>query len=79
MPAWKMAEQSETEHVDRIVERLRRDHPDPAMRAKLYAGDKLDEYVRTLMNGMEDEALIANVVAKVRAAEDGAVGPMTVG
>ena len=71
--------ESQTEHVERIVERLRRDHPDPAMRAKLYAGDKLDVYVRTLMNGVDDEALIANVIAKVRAAEDGAVGPMTLG
>lgn len=65
-----------SEHVDRIVERLRRDHPDPAMRAKLYAGDKLDAYVRSLLHDVDD-ATLAQVIAGVRAAEDGTPGPMT--
>ena len=73
-----MPEPDESPHVARIVERLRRDHPDPAMRAKLYSGDKLATYVRTLMNGIEDEGLISRIVACVRAAEDGTAGPMTV-
>jgi hypothetical protein len=68
----------ETAYIHRIVERLRRDHPDPAMRAQLYAADKLDTYVRTLMNGNEDDALVRRVVAGVRSAEDGTAGPMTV-
>jgi len=58
-----------SDDVARIVERLRRDHPDPAMRAKLYEGDKLTEYVRAL--GVDDPA----VVEAVRAAEDGTPGP----
>lgn len=55
--------------VDRIVERLRRDHPDPKMRAQLYEGDRLTEYVRAL--GVDDP----EVVAAVRAAEDGTPEP----
>lgn len=59
-----------SQDVARIVERLRRDHPDPAMRAQLYEGDKLADYVRAL--GVDDP----EVVAAVRAAEDGTPGPM---
>lgn len=71
-----MAAESEDTLVARIVERLRRDHPDPEMRAKLYAGDKLDAYVRTLA-GTDDDAVIARVARAVRAAETGTPGPMT--
>ncbi|MBA3460841.1 MAG: hypothetical protein H0T46_12810 [Deltaproteobacteria bacterium] len=61
------------EHVTRIVERLRRDHPDPALREELYADGKLGEYVRTLMNGHDvNDATIEKIAADVRAAEDGA-------
>lgn len=60
------------DHVTRIVERLRRDHPDPAMREELYADGKLGEYVRTLMNGHDvDDATIDEIAAAVHAAEDG--------
>ena len=62
-----------SQDVERIVERLRRDHPDPAMRAQLYAEDKLAAYVRVLMGGVDDP----DVVAAVRAAEDGTPGPTT--
>jgi RecB family endonuclease NucS len=72
-----MAKPSEATQVERFVERLRRDHPDPAMRAKLYAGDKLDAYVRALMTDEGDDAVIQRVVAAVRNAEDGTAGPMS--
>ena len=66
-----MAEPTEQDHVERITERLRRDHPDPAMRAQLYDEGGLPAYVRALMREVEDEALLDRVVAGVRAAEDG--------
>ncbi|HUS28775.1 MAG TPA: hypothetical protein VMZ53_09700 [Kofleriaceae bacterium] len=61
------------EHVSRIVERLRKDHPDPAQREQLYEEDgRLDAYVATLMQGQDaDEADVARIAKAVRAAEDG--------
>ena len=61
------------DHVARIVERLRKDHPDPKMREELYADrERLATYVRTLMNDQgADEAAIAQIAAAVHAAEDG--------
>lgn len=66
-----MTEPTETDHVERITERLRRDHPDPKMRQQLYDSGKLPGYVRTLMQEVDDEALLERVTAAVRAAEDG--------
>ena len=54
----------------RITDRLRKDHPDPAQREKLYADGKLPEYVRTLAREVTDEALLDRVAAAVHAAED---------
>ncbi len=62
--------------IDRVVERLRRDHPDPELRAQLYAEDKLSAYVRVLVADADD-AGINRIAAAVRAAEDGTPGPMT--
>jgi hypothetical protein len=64
----------EQDHVTRIVERLRRDHPDAAMREQLYAEGKLPAYVAILMNDVDDPALVERVTAAVRAAEDGTPG-----
>ncbi len=61
-----MADESVADTVTRISERLRKDHPDPAIRAELYAG----EYVRSLMQS-DDDKLIERVIAGVRGAEDG--------
>ena len=66
-----MTEPTETDHVVRITDRLRRDHPDPAMRQQLYDRGGLPDYVRTLMSGVDDPALLERVTAAVRAAEDG--------
>ncbi|HEY0191504.1 MAG TPA: hypothetical protein VGC42_10315 [Kofleriaceae bacterium] len=66
-----MAAPTEAELTARVTERLRRDHPDPKMRAQLYASDKLPGYVAELTRDCDDEAMIARVVAGVRAAEDG--------
>jgi hypothetical protein len=66
-----MAEPTDADYIARISERLRKDHPDPAMRAKLYADGKLPEYVHTLMREVSDPDVLARVVAGVRAAEDG--------
>jgi hypothetical protein len=62
---------TEQDLIARVTERLRRDHPDPAMRAELYDGDKLATYVASLTRDVDDPALIERVVAGVRAAEDG--------
>lgn len=76
-------EPTEQEHIARITERLRRDHPDPKMREQLYDEGRLPEYVRTLMpqakdeavdeavNEAVDEAVIERIARAVRAAEDG--------
>jgi hypothetical protein len=66
-----VAEPTEEDHVSRIVERLRKDHPNPEMRAQLYDEGKLDDYVRTLLNDAADDELVERVTASVRAAEDG--------
>lgn len=67
-----MGEPTEAEHVARIVERLRRDHPDPKMRQQLYDEAKLPDYVRVLMQGhTDDDAVVERIVAHVRDAEDG--------
>lgn len=70
-----MADPTEQDHVARIVDRLRRDHPDPKMRAQLYDEGGLPEYVRTLMNGHDDGGAFDRIVDAVRAAEDGQPGP----
>jgi hypothetical protein len=66
-----MSEPTEADHVERITERLRRDHPDPKMRQQLYDSGGLPDYVRVLMQDVDDEALLERVTAAVRAAEDG--------
>lgn len=65
------SEDDEQAHVDRIVDRLRKDHPDPKMREQLYDKGGLPDYVRTLMNGVDDDDLIDRVTSAVRDAEDG--------
>lgn len=66
-----MSEPSEADHVARIVDRLRRDHPDPQMRQQLYDSGGLPDYVQVLMQQIDDASLIERVTAAVRAAEDG--------
>lgn len=66
-----MANPTEEELVARVTERLRRDHPDPAQRARLYDGDKLARYVSSVAQDIDDDAVLDRVVAGVRAAEDG--------
>lgn len=54
----------EQTHVDRIIERLRKDHPDPKMR------DNIDwiDYVRVLMpDGGNDDELVSRIADAVRA------------
>lgn len=64
--------ETEQDIVARITERLRRDHPDPDMRAKLYAEDKLGEYVQVLMGERSDDAaLVKRVATAVQHADDG--------
>ncbi|HEY4176006.1 MAG TPA: hypothetical protein VGM90_04215 [Kofleriaceae bacterium] len=62
---------SEADHVERIVERLRKDHPDPKARAELYASpDRWHAYIEMMMNGQDaDEEAIGRLVKLVRAAE----------
>jgi hypothetical protein len=64
---------SSDEHTARIVERLRKDHPDPAVREELYGDrERLLAYVENLMSGQEaDAATIAAIAGAVREAEDG--------
>lgn len=64
------------DYVKRITDRLRRDHPDPKMREELYDNGGLPDYVRVLMQDVDDDAVIRRVVDAVRAAEDGTVGKM---
>ena len=71
-----MLDVTEEEHIARIVDRLRRDHPDPAIRAELYTSGRLIAYVEQLLDA-EDKALAERVASGVHAAEDGSVGPMT--
>ena len=61
------------DHVTRIVERLRKDHPDPAQREELYQEQgRLQTYVEALMAGQDADAQqIAQIAKAVRAAEDG--------
>lgn len=66
-----MTTPTEADHIERITDRLRRDHPDPAMRQQLYDSGGLPDYVRVLMQGIDDDELLARVTAAVRAAEDG--------
>ena len=66
-----MAEPTEADHIERITDRLRRDHPDPKMRQQLYDSGGLPDYVRVLMQDIDDPALLKRVTAAVRAAEDG--------
>ena len=65
------SEPSEQDYVERVNERLRKDHPDPAIRAELYESGGLPEYVKVLMREVEDEAILERVTAGVRATEDG--------
>ncbi|CAN5911960.1 hypothetical protein BH11MYX3_BH11MYX3_38950 [soil metagenome] len=70
-----MAEITEQDHVERITDRLRRDHPDPKIREQFYEEGGLPEYVRSLMQTEDDAELIDRVTSGVRAAEDGQPGP----
>lgn len=63
---------AETDDVARIVQRLRKDHPDPKMRQQLYDEGGLSDYVRVLMQGIsDDDAVIERIAKAVRGAEDG--------
>lgn len=64
---------STEDHVTRIVERLRKDHPDPAQREELYAdAERLHAYVEVLMQGQDAAgASVAQIAKAVRSAEDG--------
>lgn len=67
---------TEADHVARIVERLRKDHPDPGMRQQLYDDGGLPDYVAVLMQGQDaDDAMLARIVDAVRTAEDGTPEP----
>ena len=66
-----MTEPSEADHVERITQRLRRDHPDPTMRQQLYDSGGLPDYVRVLMQPLDAPELLKRVTAAVHAAEDG--------
>ncbi len=70
-----MAESTEQDYVERITDRLRRDHPDPKMREQLYEEGGLPEYVRSLLQEVDDPAVLDRVTAAVRAAENGEPGP----
>ena len=61
-----------TQIVERITERLRKDHPDPAIRSQLYDDGKLLDYVRTLAPEIEDDDTLAEIASAVRAGDDGA-------
>lgn len=55
-------------HVERIVERMRKDHPDPKMR------EDIDwvEYVRAVMpDGGRDDAQVRRIAAAVKSASLG--------
>lgn len=57
--------ETDAEHIERIKERLAKDHPDPAMRTKL----DYKAYVRSLMpDGGRDEAQVARIASAI---EDG--------
>jgi hypothetical protein len=73
-----MRSEAEASHIARIVERLRRDHPDPSMRMQLYDDGGLPAYVRSLMTdgSADDDAMLARITAAVRAAETGEPGEM---
>ena len=66
-------EPTEPDHVTRIVDRLRRDHPDPEQRQQLYDDGKLPAYVEVLMQGHDGD--VAAITEAVQAAEDGTPGP----
>ena len=57
--------ESESDLVARITERLKKDHPEREMRAEYLVADKLEPYVRTLIN---DESVADDVVKRVAAA-----------
>ena len=59
--------------IERITERLRKDHPDPKMRQQLYDEGGLPDYVRVLAQEVDDDEVLDRVVAGVRANEDGQV------
>ncbi len=70
-----MAVPTEADQIAWIVDRLRRDHPDSKIREQLYDDGGLPEYVRTLMQPIDDQAVLDRITAAVRAAEDGQPGP----
>jgi hypothetical protein len=60
-----MTMDDDAEHIERIIERMRKDHPDPKMR------EDIDwvEYVRAVMpDGGRDDAQVQRIAAAVRAA-----------
>lgn len=57
--------ESESDLVARITERLKKDHPEREMRAEYLTADKLEPYVRTLIN---DDSVSDDVVKRVAAA-----------
>ena len=55
----------DAEHIERIIERMRKDHPDPKMR------EDIDwvEYVRAVMpDGGRDDAQVQRIAAAVKKA-----------
>ncbi len=61
---------------ERVLDRLRRDHPDPKLREQFCADGKLEAYVRVLVPDASDAEVVA-LAAAVHAADDGTTGPMT--
>jgi hypothetical protein len=60
-----MDDDEDRAHIDRIVERMRKDHPDPKMREDI---DWID-YVRAVMpDGGRDDDQVKRIAAAVRAA-----------
>jgi hypothetical protein len=68
---------SDADDVARILDRLKRDHPDPALREQLYRDGKLSAYVAALLDHGSDRAAVDRIAGAVRAADDGQPGPMT--
>ena len=67
-----MTTETESDLVARITERMRRDHPDPALRQTFYAEGKLPEYVRVLIGDRADDSdLVERVVVAVQRSDDG--------
>ena len=65
-----MADETVDEMIARITKQLRKDHPDPTLRAEMYERHKLREYVRALAP-QADESAITRIATAVQHADDG--------